>query len=53
MVVGSEDEQTLVDVVSSNNATSSEPKVSIADIHYEILGTGKCTVFFKNDIEKK
>ena len=50
--VGSEDEQTLVDVVNSNNATS-EPKVSIADIHYEILGTGKCTIFFKNDIEKK
>ena len=35
--VGSEDEQTLVDVVNSNQATS-EPKVSIADIHYEILG---------------
>ena len=50
--VGSEDEQTLVDVVNSNDATS-EPKVSIADIHYEILGTGKCTIFFKNDIEKK
>ena len=50
--VGSEDEQTLVDVVNSNQA-SSEPKVSIADIHYEILGTGKCTIFFKNDIEKK
>ena len=50
--VGSEEEQTLVDVVNSNNATS-EPKVSIADIHYEILGTGKCTIFFKNDIEKK
>ena len=33
--VGSEDEQTLVDVLESNNA-SSEPKVSIADIHYEI-----------------
>ena len=50
--VGSEDDQTLVDVVASNNA-SSEPKVAIADIHYEILGTGKCTVFFKNDKEKK
>ena len=50
--VGSEDEQILVDVVNSNQATS-EPKVSIADIHYEILGTGKCTIFFKNDIEKK
>ena len=50
--VGDESDQTLVDVVNSNNATS-EPKVSIADIHYEILGTGKCTIFFKNDTEKK
>ena len=50
--VGSEDEQTLVDVLESNNA-SSEPKVSIADIHYEILGTGTCTIFFKNDDTKK
>ena len=50
--VGSEEEQTLVDVVNSNKATS-EPKVSIADIHYEILVTVKCTIFFKNDIEKK
>ena len=46
--VGSEDEQTLVDVLESNNA-SSEPKVSIADIHYEILGTGTGTIFYKND----
>ena len=50
--MGNETDQTLVDVVASNNA-SSEPKVAIADIHYEILGTGKCTIFFKNDIEKK
>ena len=50
--MGNETDQTLVDVVASNNA-SSEPKVAIADIHYEILGTGKCTVFFKNDKEKK
>jgi hypothetical protein len=50
--VVSEDEQTLVDVVNTDNANS-EPKVSIADIHYEVLGTGKCTIFFKNDIEKK
>ena len=23
------------------------------NIHYEILGTGKCTIFFKNDVDKK
>ena len=50
--VGNESDQTLVDVVNSNKATS-EPKVSIADIHYEIIGTGKCTIFFKNDDTKK
>ena len=50
--VGSEKDQKMVDVVSSNNA-SSEPKVSIANMQYEILGTGKVTVFFKNDITKK
>jgi hypothetical protein len=37
--VGSETGQTLVDVVNSNNA-SSEPKVSIANVQYEIIGTG-------------
>ena len=46
--VGSETEQKLVDVVNSNNA-SSEPKVSIANIQYEEIGTGDETVFFKND----
>ena len=50
--IGSEEEQTLVDVVNSNKA-SSEPKVSVAHIRYEIIGTGKITVFFKNDTEKK
>ena len=50
--VGSETEQTLVDVVNSNNA-SSEPKVSIANIQYEVLGTGNVTVFFKNDTTKE
>ena len=49
--VGSETEQTLVDVVNSNNA-SSEPKVSIANIQYEVVGTGDVTVFFKNDTSK-
>ena len=50
--VGGEFQQKLVDVVSSNNA-SSEPKVSIANMAFEILGTGKVTVFFKNDNSKK
>ena len=50
--VGSEFQQKLVDVVGSNNA-SSEQKVSIANMQYEILGTGKLTVYFKNDTTKK
>ena len=50
--VGSESEQKLVDVVNSNNA-SSEPKVSIANIQYEVLGTGNVTVYFKNDTTKE
>jgi len=50
--LGSETEQKLVDVVGSNDA-SSEPKVSIANIQYEIIGTGNVTVFFKNDTDKK
>lgn len=50
--VGGETEQKLVDVVNSNNA-SSQPKVSIANIVYEILGTGDVTVFFKGDTSKQ
>jgi len=50
--IGSEFQQKLVDVVGSNNA-SSEPKVSIANMQYEILGDGNVTVFFKNDTSKK
>ena len=50
--VGGEFQQKLVDVVNSNNA-SSEPKVSIANIQYEVVGTGDVTVFFKNDTSKK
>src|SRR5210317_513047 len=49
--IGSGEDQTLVDVVNSNNA-SSEPKVSIANIVYEIQGTGNRTVFVKNETEK-
>ena len=50
--IGGEFQQKLVDVVGSNNA-SSEPKVSIANMQYEILGDGKLTVYFKNDTTKK
>ena len=50
--VADETDQTLIDVVNSNNA-SSEPKVSIAHIAYEVLGTGDVTVFFKGDTSKK
>jgi hypothetical protein len=50
--VGNETDQTLVDVINSNNA-SSEPKVSIANIQYEVVGTGDITIFFKNDTTKK
>ena len=44
--VGSEEEQKIVDVEASDNA-SSEPKVSIANLQYEILGTGEVTLFFE------
>ena len=50
--VGSETEQPLVDVVNSNNA-SSEPKVSIANVQYEIIGTGNVTIFFKDNTAKQ
>tara|TARA_Y100000592_G_scaffold17836_1_gene26927 strand:+ start:397 stop:771 length:375 start_codon:yes stop_codon:yes gene_type:complete len=50
--VGGETEQVLVDVLNSSNATS-EPKVSVANINYDILGTGTVTVYFKSDITKK
>ena len=44
--VGSEEDQKIVDVEASNNA-SSEPKVSFANLQYEILGTGNVTLFFE------
>ena len=44
--VGSEEDQKIVDVEASNNA-SSEPKVSIANLVYEVIGTGKVTLFFE------
>ena len=44
--VGNEEDQKIVDVEASNNA-SSEPKISIANLQYEILGTGEVTLFFE------
>ena len=44
--VGGEDDQKIVDVEASNNA-SSEPKVSIANLVYEVIGTGNVTLFFE------
>ena len=49
--VGNETEKKLVDILNSNNATS-DSKVSIANIKYEIIGTGNVTIFFKNDTLK-
>ena len=51
-MLNGEEEQTLVDVVNSN-ITTSKPKVSIADIHYEILNSRSSVQYFKNDVEKK
>ena len=50
--VGNEYQQLLVDVVNSNNATS-EPKVSIANMQYEILGTGRSQFFLRMTLPKK
>tara|TARA_Y100000004_G_scaffold113164_1_gene127055 strand:+ start:1302 stop:1664 length:363 start_codon:yes stop_codon:yes gene_type:complete len=50
--VGSESEQLFVDTSELLNATS-EPKVSIANIEYEIIGTGNITLFYKNDTTKQ
>ena len=44
-------EQTLVDVINSSNATS-QPKVSVKTINYNIFGTGKVKIYYKNDITK-
>jgi len=50
--VGNETEQLIVDTSELLNA-SSEPKVSIANIQFEILGTGNITLFYKNDTTKQ
>ena len=44
-------EETLVDVVNSTKATS-HPKVSVKNISYDITGTGKVKVYYKNDDTK-
>jgi len=49
---GSEEDQILINSAELQNA-SSAPKISIANLYYEVLGTGNVTVFFKNDEEKK
>ena len=46
--VGSESEQILVNALELNNATS-EPKISIANVYYEIEGTGNITLLFNED----
>ena len=50
--VGSDTGQTVFVVVYSNNA-SSEPKDSIANVQYEIIGTGNVTIFFKDNTAKQ
>lgn len=50
--VGSESEQMLVNAFDLLGA-SSEPKISIANVHYEIEGTGNVTIFFENNDDKK
>jgi hypothetical protein len=49
--LGNENEQVLI---SANDllGASSEPKLSIANIHYEIEGDGNVTIFFENDNNK-
>ena len=46
--VGNETEQLLVDASELLNATS-EPKVSIANVYYEIEGTGKINFNFDSE----
>jgi len=50
--VGNESEQMLVNAFDLLGA-SSEPKISIANVHYEIEGTGNVTIFFENNNDKK
>ena len=46
--VGSETEQILVNALELNNATS-EPKISIANVYFEVKGTGKINFNFDSE----
>lgn len=46
--VAGEVEQVLIDALELNNATS-EPKISIANVYYEIEGEGNITLFFNDE----
>lgn len=48
--VGSETEQTLVNALELDNA-SSEPKISIANVYYEIEGEGNVYLIFNDESE--
>ena len=48
--VGNESEQVLVSALELNNA-SSEPKISIANVYYEIEGGGNINLLFNTDEE--
>lgn len=48
--VGGETEQIVINALELNNATS-EPKVSIANVYYEIEGTGNITFKFNDEEE--
>ncbi len=48
--VGGETEQLVIDALELNNATS-EPKISIANVYYEIEGTGNITFNFNDEEE--
>ncbi len=48
--VGGETEQLVIDALQLNNATS-EPKISIANVYYEIEGTGNITFNFNGEEE--
>ena len=50
--VGSETKQILLNA-SELTGTTASPKVSIAQLYYEILGTGKITLFFDAETDEE
>lgn len=48
--VGGETKQFVINALELNNATS-EPKISIANVYYEIEGTGNITFKFNDEEE--